>query len=142
METSSDFRHGRHCITNIHIHLVFVTKYRKCVFTPEILSTMKSVFSKICEDFEAVLVESDGERDHVHLLINYPPKVSISKLVNSLKGASSKRLRRIHPELKACYWKKCALVTKLFGCKLRRSAYLHYPAIYRRSRETLTARLA
>jgi putative transposase len=105
METSSDFRHGRHCITNIHIHLVFVTKYRKCVFTPEILSTMKSVFSKICEDFEAVLVQCDGERDHVHLLINYPPKVSISKLVNSLKGASSRRLRRIHPELKACYWK-------------------------------------
>jgi putative transposase len=66
---------------------------------------MKSVFSKICEDFEAVLVECDGEGDHVHLLINYPPKVSISKLVNSLKGASSRRLRRIHPELTACYWK-------------------------------------
>ena len=82
-----------------------MTKYRKCVFTPEILSTMKSVFSKICEDFEAVLVQCDGEGDHVHLLINYPPKVSISKLVNSLKGASSRRLRRIHPELKACYWK-------------------------------------
>ena len=83
MNTSSDFRHGRHCITNIHIHLVFVTQYRKCVFTPELISTMKSVFTKISEDFEAVLVECDGEGDHVHLLINYPPKVSISKLVNS-----------------------------------------------------------
>ena len=105
MDTSSDFRPGRHCITNINVHLVFVTKYRKCIFTPDILSTMNSVFTKICEDFEAELVECDGERDHVHLLINYPPKVSISKLVNSLKGASSRRLRRIHPELKACYWK-------------------------------------
>ncbi len=40
---------------------------------------MRSVFTKICEDFESVLVDCDGERDHVHLLINYPPKVSISK---------------------------------------------------------------
>ena len=64
---------------------------------------MKSVFTKTSEDFESVLVDCDGERDHVHLLINYPPKVSISKLVNSLKGDSSRRLRRIHPELKACY---------------------------------------
>jgi len=105
MDKSSDFRHGRHCITNIHIHLVFVTKYRKCVFTPEILLTMNSVFTKICEDFEAELVQCDGERDHVHLLINYPPKVSVSKMVNSLKGASARRLRRIHPELKVCYRK-------------------------------------
>lgn len=105
MVTSSDVRRGRHCITNIHIHLVFVTKYRKCVFTPEILSTLNSLFAKICEDFDAELAECDGERDHVHLLINYPPKVAISKLVNSLKGASSRCLRRIHPELKLCYWK-------------------------------------
>ena len=105
MDKSSDFRHGRHCITNIHIHLVFVTKYRKCVFTPEILLTMNSVFTKICEDFEAELVQCDGERDYVHLLINYPPKVSVSKMVNSLKGASARRLRRIHPELKVCYSK-------------------------------------
>ena len=66
---------------------------------------MKSAFTKTCEDFEAELAECDGERYHVHLPINYPPKVSRSKLVNSLKGASSKRLHRIHPELKACYWK-------------------------------------
>ena len=105
MDTSIDFRLGRHCNTNIHVHLVFVTKYRKCIFTPDILSTIKSVFTKICKDFEAELVECDGERDHIHLLIYYPPKVSISRLVNSLKGASSRRLRRIHPELKACYWK-------------------------------------
>ena len=142
MDTSSDFRHGRHCITNIHIHLVFVTKYRTCVFTPEILSTMKSVFSKICEDFEAVLVQCDGERDHVHLLINYPPKVSISKLVNSLKGASSRRLRRIHPELKACYWKSVLWSPSYFAASCGGAPISTIQQIYRRSRETLTARLA
>jgi len=105
MNKSSDIRHGRHCITNIHIHLVFVMKYRKCMLTPDIISTMKGVFAKICEDFGAELLQCDGEQDHVHLLVNYPPKVSVSRLVNSLKGASSRRLRRIHPELNPCYCK-------------------------------------
>lgn len=52
------------------------------------------IFIKICKDFEAELIEFDGESDHIHLLINYPPKVSISKLVNSLKGVSSRQVRK------------------------------------------------
>jgi len=50
---------------------------------------MKPIFEKICKDFEAELVESD----HIHLLINYPPKVSVSKLVNSLKGFSRRQVK-------------------------------------------------
>ena len=60
---------------------------------------------KVCEDFEAELVEFDGEQDHVHLLVNYPPKVSVSKLVNSLKGVSSRRLKLLHPEVTQHYHK-------------------------------------
>jgi len=55
---------------------------------------MRKVFEDVCINFEAALMEFDGERDHVHLLIHYPPKVSISKLVNSLKGVSSRYLRK------------------------------------------------
>lgn len=57
------------------------------------------IFERVCDDFEAELVECDGEKDHVHLLVNYPPKVSISRLVNSLKGVSSRRLKLHYPEL-------------------------------------------
>jgi len=78
----------------MHVHLIFVTKYRRTVFTKAILSQMKMIFQLVCEQFEAELVEFEGERDHVHLLVNYPPKVAISKLVNSLKGVSSRVLRR------------------------------------------------
>jgi Transposase and inactivated derivatives len=46
---------------------------------------MHDVFDTVCNDFEAEMIEFDGEKDHVHLMINYPPKVQISKLVNSLK---------------------------------------------------------
>jgi putative transposase len=105
MDKSSDIRTGRHCVTNIHVHLVFVTKYRKVVFEKNHFETMKIVFGKVCADFGAELIEIDGEADHVHLLILYPPKISISKLVNSLKGVSSRMLKKRHPELRKHYWK-------------------------------------
>lgn len=94
MNKSNDIRHGRHCVFNLHIHLVFVTKYRRSVFTKAVLEDLKEIFASVCQDFEAELVEFDGEKDHVHLLINYPPKVSVSRLVNSLKGVSSRLIRK------------------------------------------------
>ena len=94
MNKSNDIRHGRHCVFNLHIHLVFLTKYRRCVFTKAVLEDLKEIFASVCQDFEAELVEFDGEKDHVHLLINYPPKVSVSRLVNSLKGVSSRLIRK------------------------------------------------
>jgi len=78
----------------MHVHLVFVTKYRRNVFTKEILDDLRQIFARVCEDFEAQLVEFEGEDDHVHLLVNYPPKVAVSRLVNSLKGASSRVIRK------------------------------------------------
>lgn len=105
MKKSSDLRTGRHCIFVMHVHLVFVTKYRRKVFTKEILSDLEIIFSKICDDFEAKLVEFDGEHDHVHLLVNYPPKVTVSKLVNSLKGASSQVIRKKgYPSIQKALW--------------------------------------
>lgn len=88
----------------MHVHLVFVTKYRRKVFTKATLSALEEMFSKVCEDFEAELVSFEGERDHVHLLVNYAPQISISRLVNSLKGASSRRLRKEHPQTQQHYW--------------------------------------
>ncbi|BAI81630.1 transposase, IS200 family (plasmid) [Deferribacter desulfuricans SSM1] len=105
MEKSSKIRTGRHCVFLLHVHLVFVTKYRKSVFQKKHLETLKEIFAKVCQDFEAELIELNGESDHVHLLVNYPPKVAVSKLVNSLKGVSSRKLKQIHPELRQYYWK-------------------------------------
>lgn len=78
----------------MHVHLVFVTKYRRNIFTKPILNELYVIFESVCEDFDVQLVEFDGEADHVHLLINYHPKISVSKLVNSLKGVSSRLLRK------------------------------------------------
>jgi len=89
----------------LHAHLVFVTKYRHPVFNDAHLSRLEEIFRSVCEDFECELVEFNGETNHVHLLVNFPPKVALSKLVNSLKGVSSRRMRREFPELERHYWR-------------------------------------
>ena len=94
MKKNNNIRHGRHCVFLMHTHLLFVTKYRREVFTKEILNDLRIIFATVCRDFEAELIEFNGEDDHVHLLINYPPKVTVSKLVNSLKGVSSHLIRK------------------------------------------------
>ena len=105
MKKNNDIRHGRHCLFLMHVHLVFVTKYRREVFTKEILDDLRLIFSNVCIDFESQLVEFDGEDDHVHLLVNYPPKVAISKLANSLKGVSSRLIRKKnYPSIRKKLW--------------------------------------
>jgi putative transposase len=94
MDDQDNYRRGRHIVSAMYVHLVFVTKYRGGVFNDEMLTRCEEIMRKVCEDFEAELKEFNGEHDHVHLLINYPPKVAVSKLVNSLKGVSARRIRQ------------------------------------------------
>ncbi|MFF2807035.1 IS200/IS605 family transposase [Streptomyces sp. NPDC058000] len=105
MAEYQNIRTGRHCTFVLHAHLVFVTKYRHKVFTDAHLKRMEEIMRAVCEDFECELVEFNGENNHVHLLVNFPPKVALSKLVNSLKGVSSRRLRQEYPELIRHYWR-------------------------------------
>lgn len=105
MDNYNEIRHGRHCVFKMHVHLVFVAKYRRKVFDGDAIDRMRRMFGKVCEDMEASLVEMDGEDNHVHLLVAYPPKLAVSVLVNSLKGVSSRLLRKERPDLKNRYWK-------------------------------------
>lgn len=106
MSSTTHIRTGRHVIYTLHAHLVFVAKYRRTVFTKSMLDYMRGIFHDVCQSFESELVEFDGENDHVHLMIHYPPKVALSKLVNSLKGVTSRRLRsHFAKEIQKYYWK-------------------------------------
>ena len=99
--------HTRHCSYNLHVRLVFVTKYRSKVFTAPIINELKTIFETVCLQFNAGLIEFDGEDDHVHLLILYPPKLSIADLVFKLKGTSSVIIRnRNYPSVKSQLWGK------------------------------------
>lgn len=105
MEENSMIRQGRHAVWDCHAHLVFVTKYRRGAFTEPILEDCENVMRKVCDDYGCTLDAFNGEEDHVHLLVTYPATVQLTRLVNSLKGVSSRILMRDHGQhLKHYLW--------------------------------------
>ena len=104
MSNYNDIRHGRHCAFKMHVHLVFLAKRRCEVFDADAIERLRAIFDRVCTDFDALLVEVDGGADYVHLLLEYQPKMSVSVLVNSLKGVSSRMLRKERPDLERGYW--------------------------------------
>ncbi|MHA1177766.1 IS200/IS605 family transposase [Psychrobacter faecalis] len=99
----SEIYKNRHSAYNLHVHLVFITKYRKKVLADNHLQYFKEVVAEICKDFGAELKECNGEGDHVHMLIQYPPTVQLSKMVNNLKSVTSRRMRANFIDLRAAY---------------------------------------
>ena len=91
------------------IHIVFVTKYRHPVITEAIEARLKKLIKKLCltQDCELLECKGDlGKRDHIHLLIDLAPKISLSKLANILKTITSREIRKeFATELKPYYWK-------------------------------------
>src|SRR5579883_1245824 len=90
-EVTSQFRTKRHSVTDLKIHLVCVTKYRRSVFTKESLELIDKTFREVANKMDFQVIEFNGEDNHVHALIEYPPKLSLSQIVNALKGVSSRR---------------------------------------------------
>ena len=99
MSVLSSYRRGRHSVTRLVVHLIFTTKYRREVFDRRMIGQLREAFDSACEKLECRIIEFDGEEDHVHLLVEYPPKLAISVLVNNLKSTSSRQLRLLNPGL-------------------------------------------
>ena len=99
----SEIYKNRHSAYNLHVHLVFITKYREKVLADNHRQYFKEVVAEICKDFGAELKECNGEGDHVHMLIQYPPTVQLSKMVNNLKSVTSRRMRANFIDLRAAY---------------------------------------
>ncbi|MDL2409378.1 IS200/IS605 family transposase [Rhizobium calliandrae] len=123
MDENADIRKGRHVVCALHAHLVFVTKYRRNALCELAIHDLSRIFAKVCKDFEAELIECNGQDDHVHLLVHYPPKMALSKLVNSLKGVSSRLLRQWRPEVRGRYkdgvlWSPSYFVASCGGASL------------------------
>jgi len=88
---TSQFRRERHSVTDLKIHLVCVTKYRRSVFTADGLEVIEKSFREVAKKMDFQMLEFNGEGNHVHALIEYPPKLAVSQIVNALKGVSSRR---------------------------------------------------
>jgi len=104
-----ELRKGRHVVYKMHAHIIFVTKYRGKVLSHDILTKMEIMMRKICCDHDVVLSEFNGESDHVHLLVEYKPTLMPSKLINALKGTTSRELKKTYQELNKLTWKNNAL---------------------------------
>jgi len=87
-----------HAVYLLRLHIVLVTKYRRKVLTPKVLSYAEKTFPRILKSWRCCLIEFGGEEDHVHLLIDIHPALNISTLINNLKSASSRRIRNEFPD--------------------------------------------
>lgn len=78
-----------HSYSKLFYHLVFVTKYRVSVITPDMLEQLRTLFRKKAAELDSIIHILNGHRDHVHILVSAPPRVNVSQLAKHLKGYSS-----------------------------------------------------
>jgi putative transposase len=80
-------------VSLLHAHLVLVTKFRRTLLTGDMLTFCEHTMRTVCAELDVELVEFNGEADHVHLLVRYPPTLAISLLVQRLKGRTAYAVR-------------------------------------------------
>lgn len=90
----------RHSVSKLAVHLIFTTKYRRRLLDGAIIEQIREAFKSAAESLEVEILEMDGEADHVHVLVAYPPKLAISVLVNNLKSTSSRSVRILNTHLR------------------------------------------
>lgn len=118
---ASGLRHERHSVSDLKIHLVCVTKYRSKIFTNESLELIHKSFAEVAKKMDFQILEFNGESDHIHTVIEFPPKISISQIVNALKGVSSRRYGQAgypKPYGKPALWSPSYFVSSVGGAPL------------------------
>lgn len=118
---TTEFRRERHSVTDLKIHLVCVTKYRDEIFSGEELQLIEEVFRHVATQMNFQILEISGEDEHVHALIEYPPKLSVSKIVNALKGVSSRRYGQAgfkKPHGKSALWSPSYFAVSVGGAPI------------------------
>ena len=100
----AEYRKGSHTVYDIQYHLVWVTKYRYQILVGEIGTRARDLIRQICMTREVTILKGHVGADHVHLLVSAPPQIAPAKLVQSLKGKSSRLLQQEYPSLRKRYW--------------------------------------
>ena len=100
----TDYRRGTHSIFQLHVHIVWCTKYRKKVLSKDLALRLRELIRQICSDMKVEIISGVVSNDHVHILVSKPPQISESKLVQKIKGKSSYKLQREFPSLRKEYW--------------------------------------
>jgi putative transposase len=100
------YRKSSHSVHDLKVHLVWITKYRYNVLTQDIGLRTRELIRQICDKNDIVILRGVVSKDHIHLYISYPPKLSVSDMVKWFKGRTSRKLQQESPQLKKTYWGK------------------------------------
>ena len=100
----TEHRYGSHTVSRLTAHLVWVTKYRYDVLKGDVQVRCRELIIQICDAEDVRILKGVVSKDHVHTLIEYPPKTSLSELVKRLKGRTSRILQQEFPQLQKRYW--------------------------------------
>jgi putative transposase len=100
----AEYRHSAHAVFDLKYHVIWCTKYRYKILRGRIAERARDLIRQICEARDVVIVRGAVSPDHIHLLLSAPPILSPSKLVQYVKGRSSRHLQAEFPELRKRYW--------------------------------------
>jgi putative transposase len=99
-----NYRKNSHSLYDLKLHVVWITKYRKPVLTGQTGQVLREIIRRICEELDVQILAGNIRMDHVHLLLSFPPNLCVSKLVQKLKGVSSRKLLQSDKKLQKEYW--------------------------------------
>ena len=114
---------NNHSVFSLNYHLVMVTKYRRKVITDQISDRLKEIFTYIQPDYNITLKEWNHDRDHVHILFSAHPKSELTKFLNAYKSASSRLVKKEHPEIRSqlckdAFWSQSFCLISVGGVTL------------------------
>jgi len=99
-----EYNHGSHTTHDIKYHFVWLTKYRYKVLTAKIGRRLRELLMQGCTARDIIIIEGSIGKDHVHMLVSCPTRLSPSQIAQYLKGRSSRLLQEEFPELRKRYW--------------------------------------
>ena len=100
-----DLDTGAHSVYSLHYHLILTTKHRRGVLTEERTQFIRGVIEGFAEKYGVTLTTLDGEDDHVHILFRAEPTTDLVNFINTLKGATARRIRNEYEDdLKTELW--------------------------------------
>lgn len=99
-----ELKSGSHSVHQLQVHIVWCVKYRRSVLIRQIGDRLTEILKELCEKLDVELLATENEVDHVHLVVRIKPDQQISKLVNSFKGVTARRLFQEFPSLKNRLW--------------------------------------
>jgi putative transposase len=112
----AEYRHGAHSVFEIHLHLVWVTKDRNPVLAGAVGVRVRDLIREICGASDVLIIKGHVSRDHVHLLVSIPPQVTISRLLQRLKGKTAYKLLQEYAHIRKEFWGRHVWARGYFCC--------------------------